>query len=59
MALGYGGQYIVVVPEKNLIMVATSALPLNSYFVPEDLLNYYILPASESAEPLPPNPGGV
>jgi CubicO group peptidase (beta-lactamase class C family) len=59
MALGYGGQYIVVVPERNMVMITTSALPLNSYFVPEDLLNHYILPASESSEPLPPNPAGV
>ena len=59
MALGYGGQYIVVVPERNMVVITTSALPLNSYFVPEDLLNDYVLPASESSEPLPPNPAGV
>jgi CubicO group peptidase (beta-lactamase class C family) len=59
MALGYGGQYIVVVPERNMVVITTSALPLNDYFVPEDLLNDYVLPASESSEPLPPNPAGV
>jgi CubicO group peptidase (beta-lactamase class C family) len=59
MALGYGGQYIVVVPEQNLVMVTTSALLNLNYFVPERMLNDYILPAAESVEPLPPNPAGV
>jgi CubicO group peptidase (beta-lactamase class C family) len=59
MALGYGGQFIIVVPERNMVMVATSGLPLNDFFVPEILLNDFILPASESSEPLPPNPAGV
>jgi CubicO group peptidase (beta-lactamase class C family) len=59
MALGYGGQYIVVVPDRNLIMVATSGLRLQDFFVPETLLTRYILPASESADPLPANPEGV
>ncbi len=59
MALGYGGQYIIVVPDRNMVVVATSGLSTTDFFVPEVLLNNFILPASESSEPLPPNPAGV
>jgi CubicO group peptidase (beta-lactamase class C family) len=59
MALGYGGQYIIVAPDYQMVVVVTSNLPLEDFFAPEDLLNTYILPASESAGPLPANPDGV
>jgi len=59
MALGYGGQYLILVPDRNLIMVVTSGLRLQDFFAPEDLLTDFVLPASESDEPLPPNPSGV
>jgi CubicO group peptidase (beta-lactamase class C family) len=58
MALGFGGQYIVVVPDRDMVVAFTSGLPASSFFVPEDLLNEYILPASESSAPLPDNPEG-
>lgn len=58
MALGYSGQYIVVLPDKNMVVVFTSALNAFSFFAPELLLNSYILPAAESSVPLPDNPGG-
>jgi CubicO group peptidase (beta-lactamase class C family) len=56
MALGYGGQYIIVVPDQNLVVVFTSGLPTQDFFAPETLLNTFILPAVQSVEPLPPNP---
>jgi len=57
--LGYGGQYLVLVPDQDLIMVATSGLRPMDFFIPEDLLNNYILPASLSNVPLPANPAGM
>jgi hypothetical protein len=59
MALGYGGQYLVLVPNRNLIMVLTSGLRREDFFIPEELLNTYVLPASASATPLPANSDGI
>jgi hypothetical protein len=59
MALGAGGQYVILVPKRNLIMITTSGLRLTDFFAPENLLNDYILPASGSNLPLPANPAGV
>lgn len=55
MALGFAGQFIFVVPEKNMIVVFTSG---GDFPVPEILLNNYILPAGNSEDPQPPNPDG-
>ena len=59
MALGYGGQFIFVVPDKNLVAVVVSELAESDFYVPQQLLEGYVLPAARSAEPLPPNPGAV
>jgi CubicO group peptidase (beta-lactamase class C family) len=59
MALGYAGQFIYVVPEKNLVVVFTSDLADNDFFVPESLLKQYIIPAAQSSTPLPENSNGV
>ncbi len=59
MALGYSGQYIVVLPQQNMIVVFTSALPSLSFFFPHLLLRNYILPAAKSSTPLPDNPDGI
>jgi CubicO group peptidase (beta-lactamase class C family) len=59
MALGYGGQYIIVKPDLNLVVVFTSGLVPNDFFTPETLFNSFILPAAESTTPLPENPEGV
>ena len=59
MALGYAGQFIYVVPEKDLVVVFTSDLDDSDFFVPESLLKTYVIPAVRSATPLPANPDGV
>ncbi len=55
MALGFGGQFIVAVPDRNLIMVTASSLPPRDFFAPETLLNDFILPGSHASSPLPRN----
>lgn len=59
MALGYAGQFIYVVPEKDLVAVFTSSLSDSDFYVPETLLKRYIMPAARSPSPLPANPDGV
>lgn len=59
MALGFGGQFIVVIPDRNLIMVTTSCLSPYDFFIPETLLKDFILPASAASAPLPQNPEAV
>lgn len=58
MALGYAGQYIIVMPERDLVVTFTSDLPTRQFFVPENLFNTFVIPASESLEALPANPDG-
>ncbi|MBI5958454.1 MAG: serine hydrolase [Chloroflexi bacterium] len=58
MALGYGGQYIIVAPERDLVAVFVSGLPTRQFSIPETLFASFILPATESTEPLPANPEG-
>jgi len=56
-AIGRGGQYIIISPNKDMVVVLTGG---GSY--PErvqDLLSSYLFPAVKSAAPLPANPGGV
>jgi CubicO group peptidase (beta-lactamase class C family) len=59
MALGYSGQYIVVVPEHDLVVVFTSDLAEQDFYVPHQLLDDFIIPAAASSRPLSPNPGGL
>ncbi len=54
-ALGYQGQYIMVHPEKKLVIVFTSYLQGSSSFTPLNLLHNYILPAIKSDKPIPEN----
>jgi len=51
-ALGYGGQYIMIVPQENLIVVFTSKLRGGSASFPTELLKKFILPSIISNEPL-------
>lgn len=54
-ALGHKGQYIMVVPKKNMVAVFTSYLDGNSTFVPLELMSNFIIPAVESEKPLAEN----
>lgn len=58
VASGYGGQYIFVIPEKNLVLVFTGELSIARYedVLPKTLAETYILPAVQSENPLPANP---
>ena len=60
IALCYAGQHIYVVPDKNLVIVFTAALPatkMNEDFFPlKALVDNYILPAVKSDQELPSNP---
>lgn len=59
LALGYAGQFIFVVPEKDMVVVFVSDLEEQDFYVPQMLLNDFIIPAAKSAAPLPDNPDGV
>lgn len=54
-AVGYNGQFIFVVPDKNMVAVFTSVLGQVDSFIPEELLNRYVIPAVVSDNPLPEN----
>ena len=56
LALGYAGQFIFVVPEKEMVVVFTSDLSDSDFYLPQNLLNDYIIPAAVSPDPLPKNP---
>ena len=56
LALGYAGQFIFIVPEKELVVVFTSDLSDSDFYIPQNLLNDYIIPAAVSPDPLPENP---
>ena len=55
LALGYGGQYIFVVPDKNLVAVFTSHLSQKDSTIPFALLHANIIPAVKSRKRLPEN----
>ena len=59
MALGYAGQFIFVVPKEDMVVVFVSHLEERDFYVPQQLLNGFIIPAVKSARPLPENPDGV
>ena len=54
-AIGVGGQYIMVLPKENLIVVVTSKLKGRYSFLPAVLLKKFIIPAIMSKTPLPAN----
>ncbi len=51
-AIGVGGQYIMVVPDANLIAVFTSKLSGADSFLPARMLKQFILPAIVSDAPI-------
>jgi CubicO group peptidase (beta-lactamase class C family) len=54
-AIGGGGQFIIVVPKENLVVVFTSKLSGQDAFFPAKLLKKFILPSIVSIEPLNAN----
>ena len=56
MAVGYGGQFIFVIPQKNMVVVFTSDLPDGRFYTPSTLLKKYIIPAAMSPGPIYANP---
>jgi CubicO group peptidase (beta-lactamase class C family) len=48
MALGYGAQFIFVIPDLDLVVVFTSSLFNANFEVPERLLNEFIIPSASS-----------
>ena len=59
MALGYAGQFIFVIPEQALVVAFTSDLEERDFYVPQTLLNDFVIPAAESSTALPANPDGA
>ncbi len=53
MAVGYRGQFIYVIPAKDMVVVFTGALAPDNFFKPKEMLNEYIIPAAVSSTPLP------
>lgn len=49
-AMGYEGQFLFVVPNKNMVVVFTSSLMGPSLWTPYDYLEKFILPAAKSIE---------
>jgi CubicO group peptidase (beta-lactamase class C family) len=59
MALGYAGQFIFVVPDLDLVAIFLSDLEEQDFYVPQQLLDGYVIPAARSTETLAANPDGV
>ena len=55
MAVGWGGQYIIVIPKTNMVVVFTGFLAPQDIFRANELLKGYIIPAAISSVPLPEN----
>jgi len=56
MALGYGGQYIIINPALNLVVTFSSALRDNDFGVPQSLYHDYILDAVLSTNAVTDDP---
>jgi CubicO group peptidase (beta-lactamase class C family) len=55
-ARGYRGQYLFVVPKLDLAVVFTCGLPDSDFFLPEMLMESFIISAVKSGTALKPNP---
>lgn len=63
IGMGYGGQYMFLVPDLDLIMVTSartnlSPMPDSVYLQPFDIMQSFVLPAVQAGSPQI-NPGGV
>ena len=54
-AIGLGGQYIMVVPEKKMVVVFTSVLKGSDFAMPGRLLKEYVIPSVVSDNSIPPD----
>jgi CubicO group peptidase (beta-lactamase class C family) len=54
-AHGYGGQYIFVLPELDMVVVFTAGLPDSLFPAPKQLVQSYLIPAAQATNPLPSN----
>lgn len=54
-AIGYGGQRIYVLKEKQMVVVFTGRLTKLTRFLPNGILRRYIMAAVQSDQPLPEN----
>ncbi len=55
VAAGYQGQFIFVIPKKNMVVAFTGNLISKDFFIPKNLVDKYIVPAVVSNKPLPPD----
>jgi CubicO group peptidase (beta-lactamase class C family) len=55
-AHGFGGQYIFVLPQLDMIVVFTGGLADPNFPIPHQLLKTYLLPAAKSTQSLAANP---
>ena len=54
-ARGFGGQYLFVIPEYNMVVVFASGLVPQSFFAPEELVADYIIPAVKAPDAIAEN----
>jgi CubicO group peptidase (beta-lactamase class C family) len=55
-AHGFGGQYIFVLPRSDMVVVFTGGIADPDFPAPHQLVETYLLPAAQSAQPLAANP---
>lgn len=53
---GFGGQYLFVIPDLDMIIVFTSGLEDPLFPTPKELVETYLLPAVKLPESITPNP---
>ncbi|HEY9059096.1 MAG TPA: serine hydrolase [Pseudobacteroides sp.] len=52
---GYGGQFVYVLPEQDLVVVFTSGINYSEKMQPGNYVNDYIIPSAKSSKPIKPN----
>jgi len=59
LALGYGGQYILVIPENNIVAVFTGNLTRKDWNIPTGFLKSNIISSVKSDKPLSEDPQAI